>query len=211
MKYPHYSVYENLYKRYFNKGVKYLIDEANLNYEDKVLDICGGNARLTRELKKICNDVSYLDQEKDMIPEDLKNLGVKVYNTSVEKFVGTGCEKFTKVFCEQAINYWLLNIDINKFSDIIEHNGVFIFNTFSNAPSTKPMIKEYLLDNKNYLEISYLVGRKVCHIQVCEGLEPHFTIFDWISRDEYINLLSPYFDIEVIDNGKSSLYICKRK
>lgn len=52
MKYPHYSVYENLYKRYFYKGVQYLIDEANLNYEDKVLDICGGNARLTRELKK---------------------------------------------------------------------------------------------------------------------------------------------------------------
>ena len=65
-------LFEILYKRFLGKGVKYLIDEANLNYEDKVLDICGGNGRLTRELKRLCKNVSYLDQEKDMIPEDLQ-------------------------------------------------------------------------------------------------------------------------------------------
>ena len=211
MKYPHYSVYENLYKRFFNKGVKYLIDEAELNCEDKVLDVCGGNGRLTRELKSLCNNVSYLDQEKDMMPEDLQSIGIKVYNTSIEDYVNTCEDKFTKVLCEQAINYWLLNIDIEKFSKIIEAGGLFIFNTFSNKPSIRPMVKEYVLEDKNFLEISYLVNNKVYHIQVCEGYEPHFTVFDWIPKKKYLQLLSPYFNVKIKVDGKSSLYICKRK
>lgn len=210
MKYPHYNVYEILYKRFLGKGVKYLIDEANLNYEDKVLDICGGNGRLTRELKRLCKNVSYLDQEKDMIPEDLQGFGIKVYNSSIEDYVNNCKDKFTKVFCEQAINYWLLKIDIKKFSNIIETGGLFIFNTFANVPSDKPMVKEYLIENRKYLEISYLLDGKVYHIQVCEGFEPHFTIFDWISKEDYIKLFAPYFDVQVKDDGKSSLYICRR-
>lgn len=211
MKYPKYSDYEKMYKRYFAKGVSYLIERANLKTSDKVLDICGGNGRLTKELKTICDDVSYLDQEKDMIPEELGKLGIKVYNEDIESFVSHSKDKYTKVFCEQAINYWLLNIDVEKFSDIFEKNGLFVFNTFSNKPTTKPMIKEYVIDNINYLEISYLVNNKVEHIQIREGFEPHFTEFDWISKSQYIELLSPYFELEIIDDGKSSLYICKRK
>ena len=190
MKYPKYYIYEKLYRRYFLKGVDYFIKEANLTSDDRVLDICGGNGRLTKELIKFSNNVSYLDQEKDMIPLDLEQLGIKVYNDRVEKFVAKTNEKYTKVFCELAINYWLLNIDIKKFSSLFEKDSLFIFNTFSNKPSNKPIIKEYVLDDKSYLEISYLVDNKVNHIQVCEGYEPHFTIFDWISKEQYINLLS---------------------
>ena len=211
MKYPKYNIYENLYKRYFLKGVDYFIKEANLTSKDKILDICGGNGRLTKELMKFSNNVSYLDKEKDMIPHDLKQLGITVYNDSIENFVDTNNEKYNKVFCEQAINYWLLSVNIKKFSDLFEKDGLFIFNTFSNKPSNKPMIKEYVLDNINYLEISYLIDNKIYHIQICEGYEPHFTIFDWISKEQYINLLSPYFNIEIKDDGKSSLYVCKRR
>src|SRR5690625_4432493 len=118
MKYPKYYIYEKLYRRYFLKGVDYFIKEANLTSHDKVLDICGGNGRLTKELIKFSDNVSYLDKEKDMIPLDLEQLGIKVYNDSVENFIDTTHEKYTKVFCEQAINYWLLNIDIKKFSSL---------------------------------------------------------------------------------------------
>ena len=211
MKYPHYSIYENLYKRFFDKGVNYLIDEADVQTDDKVLDICGGNGRLTKALRNLCPNVSYLDQEKDMIPEDLEGLGIKIYNSSIEKFVESANTKYTKVFCEQAINYWLLSVDLEKFSNIFEKGGKFVFNTFSSKPTSKPMIKEYEIDGIHYLEISYLVEDKVYHIQVCEGYEPHFTIFDWISEETYLKLLSPYFDIKIKDNGKSALYICKRK
>lgn len=211
MKYPKYTDYEKMYKRYFDKGVGYLIDRADLKRDDKVLDICGGNGRLTRELLKRCNDVSYLDREADMIPEDLEKLGVRVYNEDVETFVNHSQEKYNKVFCEQAINYWLLNINIEQFSNIFLPNGLFIFNTFSNMPTKNPMIKQYTIDGINYFEISYLVDNKVEHIQIREGYSPHFTEFDWISQEQYRELLSPYFDIELFDNGKSSLYKCKRK
>ena len=211
MKYPKYTDYEKMYKRYFNKGVEYLIDIADLQNNDKVLDICGGNGRLTKELLKRCDDVSYLDREPDMIPEELGKLGIKVYNEDIESFVNHSKEKYSKVFCEQAINYWLLNINIEKFSNLFLPNGLFIFNTFSSMPTKIPMIKQYNIDGINYLEISYLVNNKVEHIQIREGYPPHFTEFDWISQEQYKELLSPYFDIELFDNGKSSLYKCKRK
>lgn len=211
MKYPKYYIYKKIYKRYFLKGVNYLIEEANIARTDKILDICGGNGRLTKELIKISDNVSYIDKENDMIPVELKKLGIKVYNDSIENFINKTNEKYTKVFCEQAINYWLLNVDIHKFSNLFEKDGLFIFNTFSNKPSTKPMIKEYILDDISYLEISYLVDNKVNHIQVCEGYDPHFTVFDWISKEQYLKLLSPYFDIKIKETEKSALYICKRK
>ena len=211
MKYPKYTDYEKMYKRYFDKGIDYLIEKADLKDCDKVLDICGGNGRLTKELIKKCNHVSYLDKELDMIPDELEQLGIKVYNEDIESFVNHSKEKYTKVFCEQAINYWLLNINIENFSNIFEKNGLFIFNTFSNKPTFKPMIKNYVLVGINYLEISYLINNKVEHIQIREGFKPHFTEFDWISKEQYMELLSPYFNVELIDNGKSSLYKCERK
>lgn len=93
----------------------------------------------------------------------------------------------------------------------MKKDGLFIFNTFSIKPSNKPMTKEYVLDDINYLEISYLIKNKVQHIQVCEGYEPHFTVFDWIPKKRYDEILSPYFDIKIKDDGKSALYICKRR
>ncbi len=127
MKYPKYYIYEKLYRRYFLKGVDYFIKEAEVTTTDKVLDICGGNGRITKKLAKFSNNVSYLDRERDMIPEDLEQLGIKIYNDSIENFVNNANEKYTKVFCEQAINYWLLNIDIKKFSNIFEKGRIIHF------------------------------------------------------------------------------------
>lgn len=211
MKYPKYKDYEKMYKRYFDKGVDYLINTTEINKNDKVLDLCGGNGRLTRRLKDLCDDVSYVDQEKDMIPDTLTDDGIKVYNYSIQDFVNINNVKYDKVFCQQAVNYWLLSIDVEKFSNIFKNGGLFIFNTFSKKPSTKATIKEYVIDDVNYLEISYLISKEVNHIQIREGFEPHFTKFDWISEDEYKKILSPYFDIEIDDNGTSAIYVCRRK
>lgn len=211
MKYPKYDVYENMYKRYLEKGVEYLIEEADLKDNDKVLDLCGGNGRLTKMLKGKVNDVTYVDQESDMIPGDLEDLGIKVINKSVQDFALENNEKFDKVFCEQAVNYWLKHIDMRVFSEIFKKDGLFIFNTFANKPSNKPMIKEYVIDDINYLEVSYLVDNKVEHVQIREGYEPHFTVFDWISEEEFMNLLSPYFDVKIKGSGKSAIYIARRK
>lgn len=211
MKYPKHEIYEKLYERYFDKGVDYLIKEANIHKTDKVLDVCGGNGRLSRELKKYSNNIYYLDQEKDMIPDDLEQDGIIVYNEPIQNFINESNEKFDKVFCQQAINYWLLHIDVSKFSNLIKKDGLFIFNTFSNKPSEKPSIKNYEINDTNCMEISYLVDNVVNHIQIREGFEPHFTKFDWISKEKYMELLAPYFDIKLNDDGKTSVYICRRK
>ena len=103
MKYPKYYIYEKLYRRYFLKGVDYFIKEANLTSDDRVLDICGGNGRLTKELIKFSNNISYLDQEKDMIPLDLEQLGIKVYNDSIENFVASTNENILKFFVNKTL------------------------------------------------------------------------------------------------------------
>jgi ubiquinone/menaquinone biosynthesis C-methylase UbiE len=211
MKYPVYHVYEELYKRYFTRSVVELIKLADIKPSDIVLDLCGGNGRLTKELTSYSKHVSYLDQEKDMIPDDLLSYGITVNNMSVQKFIRTTDQQFDKVFCQQAINYWLLHTNTKKFSELIKKNGIFVFNTFSNQPTTQPMVKEYEIDRNKYIEISYLVSGIVYHVQICEGYEPHFTVFDWIDPATFSKLLSPYFDIKVKDDSKTSLYICRRK
>jgi hypothetical protein len=42
-------------------------------------------------------------------------------------------------------------------------------------------------------------------------MEPHFTVFDWISEAIFRERLEPYFDIELYDNGKSAIYVCHKK
>ncbi|MDO4283585.1 MAG: hypothetical protein Q4D02_08130 [Clostridia bacterium] len=210
-KYPKYTTYEKIYKRFFKRDVTDLISLAHIEDSDTVLDICGGNARLSKELLKYSQNVSYLDQEKDMIPENLQDLGITVYNISIQDFVKQSSIKYDKVFCQQAINYWLLDINMKDFSNLFKNGSLFIFNTFSNKPNIKPMIKEYTIENKKYIEISYLIDDKVYHIQIMEGYEPYFTIFDYIDESTYHKILSPYFDVTKQTDGKTSIYICRRK
>lgn len=210
-KYPKHEIYEELYKRFFKRNERELIELLDIKEDDMVLDVCGGNARLSKALLEYTKNVSYLDQEKDMTPKDLEQLGITVYHSSIQDFVEKNRKQYQYTFCQQAINYWLLHIDIEKFSQLLVKDGTFIFNTFKNKPSTTPMIKEYKIKEKHYLEISYLVDNKVYHIQVCEGCEPHFTIFDWISEDMYQELLSPYFEVEKITDQKTLIYKCRKK
>lgn len=211
MKYPSYLEYEKIYKRYLSKGVNYLIELTDIKKDDKVLDLCGGNGRLTKELLKYSNDVSYLDKEEDMIPIELMDLGINVYNEDIKEFIKHHNKKYDKVFCMQAVNYYLNDIDIEKFSELFNKEGEFIFNTFKNKPSNKPLVKEYTIDDDNYLEVSYLVNDEVYHIQIKEGHLPHFTKFNYISKEKYVELLSPYFDLNIIETEKTSVYICKKK
>lgn len=211
MRYPHYKEYESVYKRYFLKGVEYIINKVQINKNDRVLDVCGGNGRLTKELVKYSDYVSYLDRESDMIPESLKDLGVTIYNEDINEFIKHNNVKFDKVFCMQAVNYYLLNIDMKLFANLFNRGGVFIFNTFNNKPSNIPSVKEYVIGDESYVEVSYLVNDEVYHVQIKENHLPHFTKFKYISRENYIEILSEYFDFEVYEEGKSSVYVCIRK
>ena len=211
MKYPKYTEYEKIYKRFFKRNALELVKLEKFNKNDFALDICGGNGRLTKILLRKCNNVFYLDREKDMIPYSLEEKGVTIFNRNIEDFVLTNRIKFDKVFCQQGVNYWLNSINIRNFAEIFNKDGIFIFNTFNTKPSEEPSVKEYVIDNKKFVEISYLIKNKVQHIQIMQGHNAHVTSFDWISKEEFIKKLSPFFDIEIIDDKKTSIYICRRK
>lgn len=211
-KYPLSDVYEKMYKRYFARDPKELIELANVKKSDKVIDFCGGNGRLTNILTNFSDNVYYLDQEKDMIPSNLKSNNVTVFNMSMEQFVASNSIKFDKAFCQQAINYWLKSVDIEKFANCFKTGGQFIFNAFNAKPSFSPSVKQYEINGKNFVEISYLLEHDVVqHIQICEGFEPHLTQFDYISREKFKEMLEKYFEIEIITKNKTDIYICTRK
>lgn len=210
-KYPQHELYEKLYARYFKRPVTELTDLANVQKSDKVLDICGGGGRLTKQLATMSDFVSYLDQEADMIPSDLTDKGIKVYNTSIQEFLKMHKEKYNKVFCQQAINYWLNGVEIEDFANIFEQNGLFVFNTFNNKPTEKPMVKEYEYGGANFIETSHLVDDKVHHVQIREGYAPLYTVFDWIPEEKIKGKLGSHFDIEVLKDNATAIYKCERR
>jgi ubiquinone/menaquinone biosynthesis C-methylase UbiE len=211
MEYPKYEIYQKMYKRFFHRNMEYFVKLVKIKKDDEVLDLCGGNGRLTKKLLKRTKNVYYLDGEKKMIPKFVYQKCKEVYNQRVEDFIKVCSKKFNYIFCIQAINYWFNNIDVKDLAKKIITGGKFIFNTFNTRPSVIPFIKQYVINNKNYLEVSYLVKNKVEHIQIMEGQSPHFTEFDFIDKNKYISKLSKYFNVEVITDNKTDIYICERK
>lgn len=78
-------------------------------------------------------------------------------------------------------------------------------------PSKIPVVKKYSYGEAKYREISFSVENKVYHIQECEGMDPHFTIFDWIEPMEYRAKLLLYFNMEEVIDGPSTMWYCTRK
>lgn len=215
MKYPRYDVYEVMYKKYFKRSPEELIECAKLKEGAHVADLCAGNGRLTFLLKEKGMNVLYVDREKDMIPiDELNKKDIPYINADVEYFVNyvsNGDIGFDAIFCQQAVTYWFNGTDISLLANRLKKGGKLVFNTFNKKPSTAPMKKEYNIDGLDYIEISYLVGNKIYHVQCCTGYEPHFTVFDWVSREEFNDKLSPYFEIAEIIKNNTSIYVCTKK
>ncbi|MDF2881278.1 MAG: hypothetical protein K0R54_1835 [Clostridiaceae bacterium] len=214
MRYPKYTEYEKLYQRYFNRSSKVLVDLAKIQKGDSVLDLCGGNGRLTFEAHNQGGIVFYVDQEIEMTPiEELKKRHISFFNLSVEEFVNQfhNRMRFNAIFCQQAVTYWFLSTSIAKFSELLIPNGVFIFNTFSKKPTKEPIIKEYEIDGVKFIETSYLKeGDIVHHIQEREGYEKHETEFAWISEETFLEKLSPYFKVDIIKDNNTAIYVCRK-
>jgi hypothetical protein len=71
----------------------------------------------------------------------------------------------------------------------------------------------YNLSGWQYWECSYLIAgseEMVHHVQVCEGLPPHVTVFKWLSEDMIREILDDLFTIRIIKEGASAIYHCKR-
>ena len=86
-----------------------------------------------------------------------------------------------------GINYWFDRDTIQKLAQVINIGGKFIFDTFRSCPDIKPSVKEYEIEGKSYVEVTWLNGRNIKHIQIMEGQDPHQTQFKWIEPDSFKN------------------------
>lgn len=214
MKYPNYDTYQKLYGRYLIKGPYRFFERCDPTGK-RVLDLCTGGGQLARyAFDHNAKFIQLVDLSPDMLDPMLK----KQYNNigkltmAVEYYLSAfNQESFDIVVCRQAVNYWFKYVNGIEIANVVKPGGYFVFNTFGNKPSETPTVREYYHDGVAYKELSYLIEDRIYHVQSCTGIPPHFTSFDWIDREEYSNKLKPYFDIEEVVDGPSSMWYCKRK
>lgn len=234
--YPNPIVYTRLYERFFDPTkTGHMLDLAGKLQGKRVLDLCCGDGRLGLEsLRRQAASVVFVDREAAMINQVRQNLlnnqqalyrkrsSCEFSIEDVEQFLLMPRAKFDRVFCQQGVNYWLGSSSLceprcenmaERLSKVVAPGGMFIFNTFENAPSDIPWVREYQLqaNGDKFVEVSWLLGNTVHHIQVRQGMEHHHTTFRWITVDEYTNWLSPFFSVNYEQKGNSLVFCCIRK
>lgn len=217
-RYPDNETYKNLYKRFYEgRSTQDLLELAYPIRGATVLDLCGGDGRLALKALQYGAKMAWLvDKEGAMASLSHSYLNLKVIISPVEEFLrmwqfGDREVQFDRVFCQQAVNYWLDAEYVSIISNLLMKNGIFVFNTFHNKPSEKPIAKEYEIDGLKFVEISWSVGDTVHHVQIREGMKSHTTEFQWLSPEYLIEMLGRYFNVEVEKDGNSSLYRCVKK
>ncbi len=189
------------------------------------LDICCGGGRLTDiALDRKTRKNIMIDSEAKMISKSLKdNAWTQIIIMTVEDALmemRNTNNMIDVAICQQGINYWLTQAKARSLSLIMPTGGIFIFNTFNKRPSKIPKVREYALLNpleleeKHYVEISWWNNQKwldINHVQICQGLPPHFTQFKWMDEEYIRYCLEHFFDVELITDNKTSIYRCIKK
>lgn len=223
MKYPDIKTYETLYRRFLqNDRSNEMLDTAGDLTGKVFLDICCGGGRLTQTaIDRKPKSCIMIDSALSMIPENFGHDGVTdVIIMTVESAFKHMRQKNIMVdvaICQQGVNYWLTESKAWNLSLLIPEGGVFVFNTFSKRPSEIPKIRQYTCQNpyevekRHYTEVSWSVGIDIHHVQVCQGMEPHFTTFKWMDEEYVRTCLEKFFDVELIIDNKTSIYKCVKK
>ncbi len=214
--YPDYQTYEKLYKRFYSRPAGSLIELVGSVAGKRVLDLCGGSGRLSLEAARLgAEEVVLVDREERMMGLPAKlNPRIRVEVDTVDSYIKSSVKdkkQFDFIFCQQAVNYWLCEEIASFLAAFLRGGGVFVFNTFNKRPPEKPLVKEYQLDGDNFVEVSWLVGDIVHHVQVREGMPCHLTSFHWLSPERLARMLNPYFLLDVKVEGGASLYRCLKK
>jgi ubiquinone/menaquinone biosynthesis C-methylase UbiE len=216
MKYPPHKIYEQLYLRYFKRTPAQLLQGVDLRGK-KVVDLCGGNGRLSLYAKEHgASQISYVD-EHDMVSDEYRKKLTSVsatiiYIAMVHVFFRSPWHKnrapYDVIACQQGVNYWM---DQEVLESMLVHmapGGKFVFNTFNTRPSEKPTVKEYELEGYKFAEVSYLIGDTVHHVQTREGMSPHVTEFSWLSSAQIQTMLlaAGFTWAEVTNDGPTAIW-----
>tara|TARA_Y100000310_G_C20695203_1_gene825183 strand:- start:43 stop:702 length:660 start_codon:yes stop_codon:yes gene_type:complete len=219
MKYPRHEIYEILYARFFREEkTEQMLDAAGDLNGKVILDCCCGNGRLTTAALKRGAEKSFMiDKEIDMVPRDFwGNNKAKTMIGNMEEKLELCVNDEIKVdaaFCQQSINYWLNEATAMLLSFVLKEDGVFVFNTFKNRPPIKPLIKEYCLEGKDFIEVTWSVGKDdIHHLQICSHHSHHFTKFKWMDEDYIRQCLTKRFWIhKEAEDDVTVLYKCVRR
>jgi len=209
------NTYNILYKRFLKRGPGQMLDLAGFKARDSFLDLCTGTGRASFEVfKRGASNVVAVDKDGEKLS---RRFGEEMFcGMTVRQFFDEHKDmKFDCIFCQQAINYWLKEEGYVKDSiaklvaKALTSNGKFVFNTFNKEPSEEIIVKEYKLDGLHYAEVSQLVGGIVHHGQFCDGAHPDHQEFAWISSEEFMTILKPYFKtITIHSDGPTDIYVC---
>jgi len=212
MEYPKYDEYALLYARYLTPArTEQMLDLCGLLEGKHLLDLCGGGGRASRAaVARGAAGVVLVDESYPMaggVHEPNVTVWVGSLKKTLKALLVPG--GFDVAFCQQAINYWFGSALIKQVHKQLKPGGIFVFNTFNEAPPSFPAPKSYEYDGRKYMELSWLSApNTVEHVQICDGEQVHTTQFQWISPKRYRQVLSPYFEVEEIRAGKTSIYRC---
>jgi SAM-dependent methyltransferase len=211
------SDYEALYGSYLKSSPHTLLDAAGVPPDGwkglQVLDLCGGNGRLSLAAKRMGAEVTMVEADPEMCDSlELRSRGIDGWFNKVEDvLLAFAGHRFDAVFCQQAANYWLNNGTAEDVARVLAPDGVFVFNTFNTLPSTVPTFRERDMGDHYEYEALHSVRGIVHHVQLREGYAPHMTSFKWIPPDEFDRILAPHFEVERRTDGRTDIYVCRTK
>jgi len=217
VEYPDHERYRALYLKYYEgRDIGELLSLLEPIADMRVLDLCGGDGRLVLEaITQGAKKGVLVDAQADMIsPAALAHSKVEVRALPVRDALlemKAHGERYDRVVCRQAVNYWFNEETGSLLADVLAPGGRFAFNTFNQRPSEKPRVKEYAYAEHSFVEVAWMIGDVVYHIQVREGLPSHQTFFRWVPPEEFHRLLEPNFVVNEQQRGTTSLYSCERK
>lgn len=207
--YPIGKDYEVMYRKYFRRSPLELINLVKINKGDKIVDLCGGTGRLTKELLKMDCETTYVDASTCMILPELLDRVERIH-MGAEIFFEWCENKYNGVFCQQGVNYWLTEETAKLLAKIIVFGGFFVFNTFWRRPNDIPTMSSYEINDKRYVEVAYHINGMVHHVQCCEGYPPHITQFAYISPEEIKEWLGKYFKLTEHKKGNTVIWHAER-
>ena len=118
---------------------------------------------------------------------------------------------FDLAVCQQGINYWFNEEIVRGIRSIMQDGGRFVFDTFNTKPSAIAVFKQYDIKGLVYGETTIRVEDTVHHWQTCEGYPPHYSVFKWISREDFLKILQPIFkQVDIITEERTDTYICQK-
>lgn len=203
--------YVALYERFLHRSPDELLLAAGPIQGKQVLDLCAGTMRASNRAKELgASYVVAVDKSSTIIPREHKADAVII--TDISDIWSTRLALFSKTFdlivCQQGINYWFSDKNIESVSKLLKHGGHFVFNTFNTRPSETPQIRKF---DSGTIEVIQLVDGTVYHLQARKGYMPHFTSFKWIAGDDIENVVNTHFrDVNSIVEGGTTIYVCER-